>query len=95
MTVSYNPLMPNRAAKPVTVTLGPLTQMVHARVASGHYASASEVVRAGLRALQREEEAIDTALRARVEAALADPAPSVPQDEVFAALRARHTTRKG
>lgn len=85
--------MPERAAKPVTVTLGPLTSMAQSRVASGRYASLSEVVRAGLRALEREEETLDAILKARVQEAVADPAPSIPQDEVFAALRAHHTRR--
>jgi antitoxin ParD1/3/4 len=86
--------MSNRAAKPVTVTLGPLTEMAQGRVASGRYASVSEVVRAGLRALEREEVALDAILKAKVEAALADPSPSVPQAQVFADLRAAHEKRK-
>jgi antitoxin ParD1/3/4 len=85
--------MTARTAKPVTVTLGSLTGLAQERVASGRYASVSEVVRAGLRALEREEAALDAILKARVEEALADPAPSIPQDEVFAALRAHHTAR--
>jgi antitoxin ParD1/3/4 len=72
--------MPNRATKPVTVTLGPLTEMAQGHVASGRYASVSEVVRAGLRALEREEAALDAILKAKVEAALSDPAPSIPTD---------------
>lgn len=40
-----------------------------------------------------EEAALDAALKARVEAALADPAPSLAQEDVFAELRARHATR--
>lgn len=95
MTVSYNSHMTARAIKPLTVTLGPLAETVQSRVASGRYSSASEVVRAGLRALEREEEALDALLKARVEEALADPAPSIPQDEVFASLRARHAARTG
>lgn len=95
MTVSYNGAMPTRSPKPVTVTLGPLAGMARAKVASGRYTSVSEVVRAGLRALEREEAALDAILKVRVEEALADPAPSIPQADVFAALRAHHGQRQG
>ena len=85
--------MTTRSAKPVTVTLGSLTEMAQERVASGRYASVSEVVRAGLRALEREEAALDAVLKARVEEALADPATPLPHEDVFAQLRARHEAR--
>ena len=95
MTLSYTPDMPTRTAKPVTVTLGPLAAMARGRVESGRYGSLSEVVRAGLRALEREEATLDAILKARVEEALADPEPSIPQREVFADLAARHARRTG
>ena len=82
--------MPSRANKPVTVTLGALTEMAQGHVASGRYASVSEVVRAGLRALEREEAALDALLKAKVEEALAMTAPTIPQADVFADLRAHH-----
>lgn len=82
--------MADRAIKPVTVTLGQQGERAQRRVASGQYASLSEVVRAGLRALDREERALDEALRARIEASLTDARPSIPQHQVFAALRAHH-----
>ena len=95
MTLSYKHAMANRALKPGTVTLGPLGAMAKQRGAAGDYASVSEVVRAGLRALEREERALDAVLKARVEEALADPAPTRPQGEVFAALAAHHAARTG
>jgi antitoxin ParD1/3/4 len=84
-----------RSAKPLTVTLGPLSDMVRERVESGRYASASEVLRAGLRALQREEATLDEILKLKVREALADPRPSVQQDEVFARLDALHREHSG
>lgn len=86
--------MPSAPEKPVTVTLGPLAAVARAHVASGRYASMSEVVRAGLRALEREEAALDALIKARVEEALADPRPPVPMEQVFADLRARHEAAK-
>ena len=48
-----------RTSRPTTVTLGDLQKGVEARVKSGAYASASEVMRAAVRALDREEAAIN------------------------------------
>jgi antitoxin ParD1/3/4 len=81
----------SRSSQPVTVTLGGLKAFVDERVRVGRYTSASEVVRAGLRALEREEAALDDWMRARVEEALADPRPSIPAEKVFADLRERMT----
>jgi antitoxin ParD1/3/4 len=81
--------MPARANKPVSVTLGPLAARAEDRVRSGQYSSVSEVVRAGLRALDREEVAFDAILRAKVEQALADPRPAIPAEQAFAELDAR------
>jgi antitoxin ParD1/3/4 len=79
-----------RTSRPVTVTLGDLQERVEARVRSGSYASASEVLRAALRALDREEAAMDEWLRQRVDEALADPRPNIPAREVFKRIRAHH-----
>jgi antitoxin ParD1/3/4 len=62
-------------------------------VKSGAYASASEVMRAALRALDREEAAMTAWLQAKVDEALNDPRPSIPAEQVFAELRAHHAAR--
>ena len=79
-----------RTSRPITVTLGDLHERVAARVKSGAYASASEVLRAAVRALDREDVAVNDWLRQRVDEALADPRPSVPARTVFKRLRAHH-----
>ncbi len=80
-----------RASRPISVTLGDLRERVHLRVKSGAYASASEVMRAALRALDREESALDDWLRQRVDEAFADPRPSIPARQVLKRLRSLHS----
>lgn len=64
-------------------------------VESGAYASGSEVVRAGLRALQERDAAVERWLREDVAAVYdsirAGRSRRIPADAVFAAVRARHT----
>lgn len=79
-----------RNSKPITVTLGDLQSKVDARVRSGSFSSASEVVRAGLRALEREDAILDELLRQKVREALDDPRPSIPADDVFDRLERKH-----
>lgn len=82
-----------RASKPITVTLGKQQASLDAHLASGNYESASEVLRAGLRALDREQKALDDLMRAKIQEALDDPRPDIPMDEVFAELAALHHER--
>jgi antitoxin ParD1/3/4 len=76
---------------------------IDALVAKGAYASASEVVRAGLRALQERDAAVERWLREEVapvhDAMLADPSRAISSDQVLRILRAHHAeqvkTRRG
>jgi len=69
-------------------------KFIDKQVKSGSYASGSEVVRAGLRALQERDAAVERWLREEVapvyDAMKADPSRGIPIDEVFAEIRARH-----
>lgn len=76
------------AAKAITVTLGEMATHAERHLSSGRYASMSEVMRAGLRALDREEAVLDGLVRARVEEALADPRPTLSLKDAFAQVRA-------
>lgn len=75
------------------------SRYIEAQVASGTYASASEVVRAGLRALQERDALVERWLREEVaqvyDAMQADPARGLSAGEVRAALRARHAEATG
>ena len=70
---------------------------IDAQVASGAFASGSEVVRAGLRALQERDAAVEHWLHEEVastyDAMQADPARAVPAKTVFDQVRARHAVR--
>jgi putative addiction module CopG family antidote len=71
-----------------------MAEMVRARVESGEYASESEVVRDGLRALQVHERALEAWLREQVapayDAMKADPSRAVSAEKVRASLAAAH-----
>ncbi|MBO9708608.1 MAG: type II toxin-antitoxin system ParD family antitoxin [Caulobacter sp.] len=86
------------AASKRTVSLPPeQSKYVDQLVRSGSYASASEVVRAGLRALQERDAAVERWLREDVapayDAMQADPGRGLSAKDVFAAIRAHHADR--
>ncbi len=66
-------------------------------VRSGSYASSSEVIRAGLRALQERDRAVERWLEQDVvpvvAAMRADPARALSADTVFDEIRALHADR--
>jgi putative addiction module CopG family antidote len=75
-----------------------MAQLVRAKVDSGEYASESEVIRDGLRALQVHERALDAWLREQVapayDAMKANPSRAVPVDQVRASLAAAHKSSR-
>lgn len=72
-------------------------KFIDKQVKSGTYASGSEVVRAGLRALQERDAAVERWLREEVvpvyDAMKADPSRGIPIGKALAELRAHHATR--
>ena len=78
-------------AEKLSVTVTPaMARLIRDKVEDGSFASASEVIRAALRAFQREEEEhaerIAT-IKARIKASVEDPRPPVPIEEAFDRVR--------
>ena len=87
-----------RNTQPLTVTLPhDMAAMVKAKVASGEYATESEVVRDGLRALQARDTALEAWLRGEVAKSCdefaADPSIGIPAEEMIGRLRAAYRKR--
>ena len=84
-----------RSTQQFSVTLpNDMADEVRAKVASGDYASESEVIRDGLRALRARDRAVEAWLRSDVaasyDALVADPASGSSLEEVRAGLAKRH-----
>ena len=65
-----------------------LDERIQARVQSGAYASAEDVVRAGLAALAREEQALFEDMRRRIAESIDESGEDIRADDVFAEVRA-------
>ena len=82
---AYPVSMPTR-----NVNLTPqLNRYVDARIRSGHYANASEVMRAGLRALEQDEREDLARLKALRSAIVAGEKSGVAEGDVFGEVRER------
>ena len=84
-----------RSTQQFSITLpGEMADMVRTKVASGEYASESEVIRDGLRALQAREKAVERWLREQVipahDAIKADPKRAISPKDVRRKLIAEH-----
>jgi len=75
-----------------------MAEMVEQKIASGEYASESEVLCEGLRTLQDRDAAIERWLREEVvptaKAHEADPSRAIPIDEVFDRIIGRLRTKE-
>lgn len=90
--------MARRSTTPLTVTLPhDMAAMVKAKVASGEYASESEVIRDGLRTLAARDAALEAWLRQEVcksvEEHQADPSGAIPAEEMLARVKASYQAR--
>ncbi len=89
-----------RTTQQFSITLpNDMAAMVADKVNSGAYASASEVMRDGIRALMERDAALEKWLREEVVAGhaeyLADPSKGVPADQILARIKARRSASKG
>lgn len=83
---------------PLTITLPPeMLAMVREKVASGEYASDSEVIRDGLRTMLARDAALEKWLRGEVVKSCQeyadDPGKAVPIEEAMARARAAYRAR--
>ncbi len=84
-----------RSTQQFSITLpNDMADMVKSKVATGEYATESEVIRDGLRALAARDKAVEVWLRDQVgpayDALRADPSRGVTADQMRARLAAEH-----
>ena len=87
-----------RRTKAISITLPhKMVRLIKSKVASGEYASESEVVRDGLRTLQARDAALEEFLREEAAKSYdehaADPSAVISPARVSAGLDARHRAR--
>jgi putative addiction module CopG family antidote len=87
-----------RNTSPISITLPhDMAAMVKAKVASGEYATESEVIRDGLRTLQARDKAVEAWLRDEVvksyDEHAGNPSGSILATKIMTRLRAANRTR--
>src|SRR5438105_8765366 len=89
-------ILPRMATKTMNISLpGELKRFIEGRVRSGLYGNASDVVRAGLRALAREEVGPSVERFEEIMAALPqDPITPEIQDDIERSIRAARATAR-
>jgi len=88
-----------RTTQQFSITLpNEMADAVKAKVMTGEYATESEVIRDGLRALMARDRAVENWLRGQVgpayDALKADPSVAVTADHVRARLAAEHAKKR-
>lgn len=88
-----------RTTQQMSITLpNEMAEVVKAKVRAGEYASESEVIRDGLRALLARDRAVEHWLHDQVgpayDALKADPSRAVTADQVRARLAAEHAKKR-
>ena len=75
-----------------------MAALVKAKVASGEYATESEVIRDGLRALQARDAAIESWLQNSVAKSydeyVTNPSIGIPADKIMSRLKSTYAARK-
>lgn len=87
-----------RTTQQLSITLPiEMANAVKARIQTGEYATESEVIRDGLRALMARDKAVENWLRQQVASVYdvmqTDPSRAVPLDQVRARLAAEHAKK--
>jgi antitoxin ParD1/3/4 len=88
-----------RSTQQFSITLPTeMAEIVEQKVRSGDYASVSEVVRDGMRALMERDAAVERWLREEVVAGhaeyMADPSKAVPSSEVLDRIKRRRVSAR-
>jgi antitoxin ParD1/3/4 len=84
----------SNAAEKISITITPaMKRTLEERVASGQFASASELMREAFRTWQRQQDEHEerlASIRARIQKSIDDPRPSIPAEDVFDRLTKMH-----